>query len=167
MAITKNTKDNNAEKESSGHGVKKATATSRSKHAQNSAKESEQNAASPAATSATAKSAAGFMNEIDSLFADKKKKLKQQKVESREAAAKKTAAKKKARQQDRPASTNNNSSSNGHDQWRNDGLGGKYNSEGYTGRTVDGCKVFKTHLLQSDKSGSTPDCPFDCSCCYI
>eukprot|EP00051_Salpingoeca_urceolata_P002284 m.48860 g.48860 ORF g.48860 m.48860 type:complete len:235 (+) comp12028_c0_seq2:79-783(+) len=55
--------------------------------------------------------------------------------------------------------------------WEDDGLGGIYNQEGWTGRTTDdGCKIFKTHLLKDkcgEKAGCTPQCPFDCDCCFI
>jgi hypothetical protein len=55
--------------------------------------------------------------------------------------------------------------------WIDDGLGGVHDKEGWTGRkTEDGMRIFKTRLLQPTKrkqSGGTPDCPFDCDCCYI
>lgn len=51
--------------------------------------------------------------------------------------------------------------------WVDDGLGGKYNHEGYTGRVEDGVKVFKAHVLNRPGSGQTKDCPFDCDCCFI
>ena len=51
--------------------------------------------------------------------------------------------------------------------WTDDGLGGKFNAEGYTGRTQDGCKIFKAHVLNKRRSGNTKDCPFDCDCCFI
>lgn len=53
------------------------------------------------------------------------------------------------------------------DQWMEDGLGGKFNREGYTGRIEDGVKIFKAHILSKPNAGSTSDCPFDCDCCYI
>ena len=51
--------------------------------------------------------------------------------------------------------------------WVDDGLGGKYNAEGYTGRVEDGVKVFKAHVLNKPNSGTTKKCPFDCDCCFI
>lgn len=51
--------------------------------------------------------------------------------------------------------------------WVDDGLGGKYNAEGYTGRVEDGVKVFKAHVLNKPNSGTTKNCPFDCDCCFI
>ena len=53
-------------------------------------------------------------------------------------------------------------------QWANDGLGGIFDSEGYTGRKVEGSmKVYKAHLFNKKGFGTTKDCPFDCDCCYI
>ena len=48
-----------------------------------------------------------------------------------------------------------------------DGLGGKFNREGYTGRVEDGVKVFKAHVLNKPGFGQSKDCPFDCDCCFI
>ena len=54
------------------------------------------------------------------------------------------------------------------DKWASDGLGGVFNGEGYTGRRDDGGhRVFKAHLMNRDGFGETPDCPFDCQCCFI
>ncbi|CAB9528408.1 expressed unknown protein [Seminavis robusta] len=101
----------------------------------------------------------GGLDEIESLFAEKKK-------HKQETAAKQQQqqhdAKKKQKQKKSPARASSSTTD-----WVNDGLGGRFNSEGYTGRVEDGMKIFKTHLLQSTKSGSTPDCPFDCNCCFI
>lgn len=52
-------------------------------------------------------------------------------------------------------------------EWIDDGLGGRFNKEGYTGRTEGGVKIFKAHLFNQSDFGNTPDCPFDCKCCYI
>jgi len=53
-------------------------------------------------------------------------------------------------------------------EWSNDGLGGIFDAEGYTGRKVDGSmKVYKAHLFNKKGFGTTKDCPFDCDCCYI
>lgn len=51
--------------------------------------------------------------------------------------------------------------------WVDDGLGGKFNAEGFTGRVEDGVKIFKAHVLSKPNAGQTPLCPFDCDCCYI
>ena len=53
-------------------------------------------------------------------------------------------------------------------EWADDGLGGIYNSDGYTGRRAEGTgKIYKAHLFNKKGFGTTPDCPFDCDCCYI
>ena len=51
--------------------------------------------------------------------------------------------------------------------WIEDGLGGRYNNEGFTGRVVEGLKVFKAHVLNKPNAGKSKDCPFDCDCCFI
>lgn len=96
----------------------------------------------------------GGLDEIESLFAEKKQQKK-------EAEAQQKLQKKKKSSAPQPRASASPAD------WVDDGLGGKYNAEGYTGRVEDGMKIFKTHLLQSSKSGSTKDCPFDCDCCYI
>mmetsp|Transcript_30083 Transcript_30083/g.51188 ORF Transcript_30083/g.51188 Transcript_30083/m.51188 type:complete len:193 (-) Transcript_30083:528-1106(-) len=54
------------------------------------------------------------------------------------------------------------------DKWATDGLGGVFNGEGFTGRRDDGGhRVFKAHLMNKEGFGDTPDCPFDCNCCFI
>lgn len=53
------------------------------------------------------------------------------------------------------------------DEWVDDGLGGKYNKEGYTGRVEDGVRVFKAHVLSKTNAGASNLCPFDCDCCFI
>ena len=57
------------------------------------------------------------------------------------------------------------------DAWNDDGLGGIYNKDGWTKRVTNdggGLKIYKAHLLPCDKktAGQTPDCPFDCDCCF-
>lgn len=53
-------------------------------------------------------------------------------------------------------------------EWANDGLGGIFDAEGYTGRKADGgMKIYKAHLFNKEGFGTTKDCPFDCDCCYI
>jgi hypothetical protein len=53
-------------------------------------------------------------------------------------------------------------------EWKDDGLGGVFDKEGYTGRkSQEGFKIFKKHLLNKKNSGKTPLCPFDCDCCFV
>lgn len=33
-------------------------------------------------------------------------------------------------------------------------------------KEIDGLKVYTTEELNLGKGGDTPDCPFDCECCY-
>lgn len=52
-------------------------------------------------------------------------------------------------------------------EFRNDGLGGVLNNEGFTNRrTSDGLKIYKSDVLKVERGGSTPLCPFDCDCCF-
>lgn len=104
------------------------------------------------------------LTEIDALFDDKfaaTKKLKQQEKEER----------KKQQQQSKKHSKTCHSkstlSSMTKSEWKDDGLGGKFNHEGFTGRREDGVKVFKAHLFNKPNFGKTPECPFDCNCCFI
>lgn len=111
----------------------------------------------------TKKSSSG-LNEIDALFDDKKQQKKQLQQEEQ-----KQTKLKKQKQQSASKSSNGRKDllSMREKEWKDDGLGGKYNKEGFTGRREDGVKVYKAHLLNQRDFGNTPDCPFDCSCCYI
>lgn len=54
------------------------------------------------------------------------------------------------------------------EKWATDGLGGVFNGEGFTGRRDEGGnRVFKAHLMNKEGFGQSPDCPFDCDCCFI
>ena len=125
-----------------------------------SSKETVESAKKPKAkhSPGDAKKKSSGLDEIDSLFAEQKKSKKE--------AANKAEQKRQQQKKQKKAAAQPRASSSPAD-WVDDGLGGKYNSEGYTGRVEDGMKIFKTHLLQSSKSGSTKDCPFDCDCCFI
>jgi Eukaryotic protein of unknown function (DUF1764) len=111
----------------------------------------------------------GWGNEIDDLFAGKKMKKRQQQAESEAAVAKqqKQHQAKKRKKSGQGSSHLSGKTLDEADKWVDDGLGGVYNNEGYTGRVEDGVRVFKAHLLRKPKSGGTPDCPFDCDCCFI
>ena len=52
-------------------------------------------------------------------------------------------------------------------EWANDGLGGVFDADGFTGRKEGGSKIYKAHLFNKKGFGTTEDCPFDCKCCYI
>ena len=46
--------------------------------------------------------------------------------------------------------------------WADDGLGGIYNGEGWTGRrTDDNLRIFKAHLIKVGAGGGTSSCPFE------
>lgn len=97
-------------------------------------------------------------DEIDNLFEDRKKEKLCKRQEQQKMSAKIT--KKRQNNISRLSKTSS-------PEWTDDGLGGIYDSEGYTGRIEDGVKVFKAHVLRKPNSGQTPDCPFDCDCCFI
>ncbi|GMI32630.1 hypothetical protein TrCOL_g12180 [Triparma columacea] len=53
-------------------------------------------------------------------------------------------------------------------EWVDDGLGGVFNKDGFTGRRDEGGRrVFKAHLFNKKGFGGGKDCPFDCDCCFI
>lgn len=101
-------------------------------------------------------------DEIESLFDTKKAKTKQDQKDEDAAASKRKKNKKKTIGKPAPDCTRKETS-----EWVDDGLGGRYNGEGFTGRVQDGVKVFKAHLLSKPNAGNTPECPFDCDCCFI
>ncbi|VEU36105.1 unnamed protein product [Pseudo-nitzschia multistriata] len=112
----------------------------------------------------------GGIDEFDKLFSDKKKQDQQTKKEDAKKEASRIAAKKARYKNGGSASSSlkgKHISELGSKEWVDDGLGGKYNKEGYTGRVEDGVKVFKRHLLNKPTAGTTKDCPFDCDCCFI
>ena len=109
------------------------------------------------------------INEFDQLFSEKKKKDRQTKEDEANREAARKAAKKARYKSDRASSSSKkkHSTDTSGTNWVDDGLGGKYNKEGYTGRVEDGMKIFKRHILNKPGAGSTKDCPFDCNCCFI
>jgi len=111
----------------------------------------------------------GGIEEFDMLFSDKKKQDKQTKEEEAKMEAARKAAKKARYKNDGASSSSkkNQSTDASGTAWVDDGLGGKFNKEGYTGRVEDGIKIFKRHILNKPGAGNTKDCPFDCNCCFI
>ena len=97
------------------------------------------------------------MDEIESLFSLKKKEKKA--IQCEKKLEKKQETRKRLRKDD--------SAQASLQLWKDDGLGGKFNAEGFTGRTQDGFRVFKKHVMNKPNSGNTRDCPFDCNCCFI
>eukprot|EP00746_Dinoflagellata_sp_MGD_P168451 gnl/MRDRNA2_/MRDRNA2_99935_c0_seq1.p1 gnl/MRDRNA2_/MRDRNA2_99935_c0~~gnl/MRDRNA2_/MRDRNA2_99935_c0_seq1.p1 ORF type:complete len:189 (-),score=66.82 gnl/MRDRNA2_/MRDRNA2_99935_c0_seq1:150-716(-) len=108
-------------------------------------------------------------SDIDSIFAAKRK------VDSAEEPASASSNAKKSKTEGPNSGVRQAAPSKGSaddlfgdgDQWVDDGLGGVYNSEGWTGRrTDDNFRIFKAHLLKVGSGGGTPQCPFDCQCCF-
>jgi Eukaryotic protein of unknown function (DUF1764) len=105
---------------------------------------------------------------FDDIFNEKKKKR-----QLAEASAKEANFKKKKRLDETIPKTSGEKSvlesvfSKSSQKWVDDGLGGKFNDEGYTGRVEEGVKIFKAHVLNRPTAGSTKDCPFDCQCCFV
>lgn len=174
-------------------------------------------ASSNAKIKATKKSGGGGLDEIDSLFAQKKqsdKELQQQIIHEKEQAKIERKRRKQARLEEEAEEValrgggalsaaaggekkgsatsapetlhskamklgklsytrsdleelNDKSKSERKDKWASDGLGGIFNGEGFTGRKDDGHRVFKAHLMNKEGFGQSPDCPFDCNCCFI
>eukprot|EP00934_Nitzschia_sp_Nitz4_P004017 Nitzschia sp. Nitz4//scaffold4_size323378//170333//170737//NITZ4_000666-RA/size323378-processed-gene-0.286-mRNA-1//1//CDS//3329553417//4007//frame0 len=94
------------------------------------------------------------LDEIDALFSEKKKRARTEPPPT----------KRKPRE---PIPSRKHPMPTSGAEWVDDGLGGKYNAEGYTGRVEDGVKVFKRHILNKPNAGYSKDCPFDCQCCFI
>lgn len=114
----------------------------------------------------------GF-DEIEDLFASKRKKEKE--AAKQIAAAKEKEEKERLRRRRRKINAQERKADEfaaqkniqSTDTWVDDGLGGRFNAEGFTGRVEDGCRIFKAHVLSKPNAGQTPQCPFDCDCCYI
>mmetsp|Transcript_908 Transcript_908/g.1041 ORF Transcript_908/g.1041 Transcript_908/m.1041 type:complete len:184 (+) Transcript_908:59-610(+) len=142
----------------------------------------EENDSKPAAAKAAKSGGGGGLDEIDAMFATKKEKDIEQKQ--------KDAEEEKRREEQRKFFKNNRSNSSlivnvknakkksltydrndtaglKSKEWVDDGLGGIFDKEGFTGRKEEGCKIFKAHLFNKKGFGTTPQCPFDCDCCYI
>lgn len=114
----------------------------------------------------TTSSKAGI-DAIDSIFSEKKKKKKEKQAASQEVNKKiKRSSGHIPREKGERSILEQAFSRPGVD-WVDDGLGGKFNREGFTGRVEDGVKVFKAHVLNKPTAGTTKDCPFDCDCCFI
>lgn len=99
---------------------------------------------------------------IESIFASKKIESR----ESRGSKQRKEVPRKTSAKRVRTFSQERHSMSA--KEWTDDGLGGRFNREGFTGRVdKDGIKIFKAHVLNGPDAGTTKKCPFDCDCCFI
>jgi hypothetical protein len=120
----------------------------------------------------------GF-DDIDDLFASKKERVAGEKKKDEEDEKKESQKRKFFQQNASSGSSTVNAKKKAlsgdktdvtsltKNEWVNDGLGGIFDKEGFTGRKEDGVKVFKAHLFNKKGFGTTKDCPFDCDCCYI
>ena len=121
-------------------------------------------------------------DDIESIFDQKKKQQRQQKTDAASEQQQQQQQQRRLTKRETPrqassshagAHNNNNSHSNNNHatkEWVDDGLGGIYNQEGYTGRvSQDGMKIYKAHVISKNiqHAGQTKDCPFDCQCCFI
>ena len=105
------------------------------------------------------------ISEIDDLFNQKKQYKNEQKAQEQQ-------EKERIKQHKASIPKDRNDLSNiNKKEWIDDGLGGVFNHEGFTGRRhkEDGfnVKVYKAHLMNKPGFGNSKDCPFDCDCCYI
>lgn len=105
------------------------------------------------------------ISDIDDLFAGKKQK---QKAEKEANLAREKADAKRAKNA-RLNGDRTDVCNMAKGQWKDDGRGGVFDGEGFTGRkdTGSGFKIYKAHLMNKKGFGQSKDCPFDCDCCYI
>eukprot|EP00980_Cylindrotheca_fusiformis_P005163 scaffold1101_cov123-Cylindrotheca_fusiformis.AAC.1 len=142
-------KGGEAEKSIFNDGGRKTSSTSKRKSGNSDAKSGK--------TGSVSELSNGGLEEIDAMFLRKKRVKADIKVETNANEKKRQTV---SKSQPSPSRAVRNV-------WVDDGLGGKYNGEGFTGRIQDGCKVFKAHVLNKPNSGNSRDCPFDCDCCFI
>ena len=112
------------------------------------------------------------LTELDDIFAVKKKAQKafaEEEKKQVKAAAKASAATSHSKSKPSLKGTQSRQDVEGlsPNVWYDDGLGGKFNRDGFTGRVEGGVKVFKAHLFNKKEFGQSKDCPFDCNCCFI
>ena len=122
--------------------------------------------ASVSSTTTAKKTTKGF-TDLDDIFAVKKKIKTDAAEEEKQSKAAATAAAASSKSKTSFSYSRKDVEALGQNAWQDDGLGGKYNREGYTGRTEGGVKVFKAHLFNQKNFGDSKDCPFDCDCCFI
>lgn len=130
----------------------------------------------PAATprEAIGKKGGSGLDEIDNLFESKKqtkrKKRESDRLESEQQRKKQKTASHSTKKLRKIKLSHDRSDAESlqRDEWADDGCGGVFNNEGYTGRKVEGAgKIYKAHLFNKKGFGLSPLCPFDCDCCFI
>lgn len=107
------------------------------------------------------KKRASGLDVIDSLFSDKKRAKDESELKLQKEKSKKKRRTEVIRSQKTFQRADSGSG------WVADGLGGKFNGEGWTGRVQEGQRVFKAHTFNKPNFGESPECPFDCDCCFI
>ncbi|GMH91745.1 hypothetical protein TrVE_jg2856 [Triparma verrucosa] len=107
-------------------------------------------------------------NPIDDMFATKKTETKRKKEQEEETKKKKRRENGMGKKVKLNGDRTDIETLSDQKTWVDDGLGGIFNSEGFTGRRdKDGQKIFKAHLFNKKGFGTSNLCPFDCDCCYI
>eukprot|EP00978_Attheya_sp_CCMP212_P016319 scaffold42639_cov37-Attheya_sp.AAC.2 len=145
---------------------KKRRTNNDNKKKEETATQKETSTSSSSSGSASCQKGSGGLDAIESLFQtakQEKKELQQEQEEEEQQQKKKTQKSKlktnvKGDRRDLPSQKGT---------WVNDGLGGKFDNEGFTGRKESGVKIFKAHTFNKQGFGQTPQCPFDCDCCFI
>jgi hypothetical protein len=107
------------------------------------------------------------LEEIESMFSEKKRQAKRENIESESKKKKRKSESAPSKRQSNKSMVEEKLSRGSSSKWVDDGLGGRFNAEGFTGRVEEGMKVFKAHVLNKPNFGSTKNCPFDCDCCFI
>jgi len=107
------------------------------------------------------------IDEIETLFDSKKMKKKESANNKTSKTSNAGSATSKQQQQQKLKYDRSDIAQLKPKEWIEDGLGGKFNKEGFTGRTEQGVNIYKAHLFNKRDFGKTSDCPFDCDCCFI
>jgi len=114
------------------------------------------------------------LSEIDAMFAGKKEKdaVEKEREEKEEQIIQQQKKRRSEERSDKKIQLSYDRNDIGKvksGEWAQDGLGGVFDSEGFTGRRegTQGLKVFKAHLFNKKGFGTSKDCPFDCDCCFI
>ncbi len=118
------------------------------------------------ADAASPQTAQAETDEIDNLFESKRTEIREAKEAIKEEKKAEEAALKESRKNLKGDHRDIEGLTPG--SWVDDGLGGVFNKDGWTGRKDgDGMKIYKAHLMNQSGFGNTKDCPFDCQCCFI
>jgi len=112
-----------------------------------------------------------FVEEMEALFSEKKRMKKEEVTKESSIPSTQERPKLDTRSADAKSITlqgdRNDLSKIKEGEWVQDGLGGVFDKEGFTGRNQDGYRIYKAHLMNKPGFGRSKKCPFDCDCCYI